>query len=187
MSEPTATTQAVVHQADHHEPQVISPDITLMILTWVSFFILLGVLYKFAWKPILSGLQEREDKIRKSLEDAQKAQEEYRRVKDNTDKMIAEADEQAKFIVERSKKAAVEAAKVIERQAKEEAQIQLNNAQQEIARQTEKVRSGLCEEGAQLAVELAGKILSSELDEAKHQKLVDQFIKDFHPEKSHAT
>ena len=54
------------------QPGILSPDITLVILTWISFFALLVILHKFAWKPILAGLKQREDYIRKSLEDADK-------------------------------------------------------------------------------------------------------------------
>ena len=185
MEEPLSPTTEVATNTHHEAPGILTPDVEMLILTWVTFFLLLGILYKFAWKPILAALEDREQKIRRLVEDARKAKEEYERIKASANNIISEADHKAKEIVERAQKAAQEAAKVIERRAKDEVQILLNNATQEIERQKEKVKVSLQEESAELAVNLAGKILSEQLDRDKHQKLIDRFIKDFHPEKHH--
>ncbi len=161
---------------------LMSPDSTIAVLSYVTFFILLAILYKFAWKPILAVLEARENTIRQSLDDAKKAKEELQKVQEASRQMIKEADEQAKIIVERSRKAAVEAAKVIEHQAKEEAQIMLTNANQEIKKIIEKAQITLRQESVHWAVGLAQKILKENLDESKQQKLIDQFIKDWKPE-----
>ncbi len=180
-----AETVEVVKGEEHQaQPGVLSPDLTIVILTYVTFFILLAILYKFAWRPILSLLDQRENTIRQSLDDAKKAREELEQVKASTERLIAEADEKAKMVVERSRKAAVEAARTIEHKAQEEAQIMLNNASQEMKAMVQKARMSLRQESAGWAVDLAQKLLEDNLDPAKQQKLVDHFIKDFKPEQS---
>ncbi len=178
-----ATVQAAPNGAQtHQDPSVISPDLTMVLLTWVTFFLLLAVLYKFAWKPILNALDAREENIRRSLEDAQKAREELAKVNATSQQIISQADEKAKEIVERSRKAAMEAARVIENKAKEEAGIVLGNATAELGALQQKAKVMLRQESVEVAVQLASKILGENLDQDKHQKLIDEFLKDFKPE-----
>jgi len=165
----------------YKEPGIISPDVGMMVLTWVTFFLLLAVLYKYAWKPILSGLDAREETIRRSLEEAQQARDELAKVHIETQKMIVAADEKAKHIVDRARKAAVEAARVIEHKANEEAQIILKNAEHEIEAMKDKAIVTLRKESVDLAVSLAEKIIDEELDKEKHRTFVDKLIKEFHP------
>ena len=66
---------AMGHAASAGSSNLLMPETLMVILTWVTFFILLFILQKFAWKPILAGLKKREDYIRKSLEDADKINE----------------------------------------------------------------------------------------------------------------
>ncbi len=165
-----------------HEPNIIAPEVQMLILTWVTFFLLLAILYKFAWKPILSALDAREAKIRKALDDARQAEEKLTEINQARASRIAEADNQARDIVERSRKAAVEAAKNTEHKAREKAQILLTNAQQELRAQVDKARVSLREESVAAAVGLAEKILQEELDDKKHQKLIDRLIEDFYPD-----
>ncbi len=174
-----------VGTAGHSEaakPGILTPDAQMLVLTWVTFGLLLVVLYKFAWKPILTMLDAREENIRKALEDAQKAREELARVKEDSQKIVSAADEQAKMIVERSRKAATEAARVVESRARDEASIVLNNATAEIEAMQKKAHMDLRREGADLAVNLAGKIIHEHLDKAKHEKLIDRLIEEFEPE-----
>jgi len=96
------------------ESSLLSPDASMLVLTWVTFFLLLAVLYKFAWKPILAALDTREESIRKSLEDAERIKGEVERLNETRAQMMAESEERAKDIIDQSRKAATEAAKVIE-------------------------------------------------------------------------
>ncbi len=172
---------ASAHQ-QAEQPGILTPDAQMLVLTWVTFFLLLIVLYKYAWKPILTALEAREENIRKSLEDARKAREELARVTETSRKIVVAADEQAKMIVERSRKAAQEAAQVIERKARDETSILLTNATSEIEALQKKVQTDLKKEGVDLAIHLAGKLIHEHLDKSKHEKLVDRLIKDFEPE-----
>ena len=159
-------------------PGILSPDVTLVILTWVSFLTLLVILHKFAWKPILAGLKQREDYIRKSLEDADKVNKQLAEVELAKGKILLEAKERANVIIEQSRKAGTELASQIEGRAKKSAEEIINSAQQEIQGEYERVRNTIRKESAQTAISLAEKILKENLNTEKNRNLINQAIKD---------
>ena len=77
--------------ASHSQQGFFAPDVSMVLLTWITFFLLLAVLYKFAWKPILSALKEREESIQESLDSAKHAKEEMAQLKADNEKIIAQA------------------------------------------------------------------------------------------------
>lgn len=162
----------------NHEVNLIKAEGQIVLLTWVTFFILLGILYKFAWKPILQALDEREERIRRAVDEAEKIRAEYEKIEEARRKLITEAQDKAKEIVEQSRKAAINAAKVIEQKTKEQADILLENAQREIRSEQEKAIASLREESAKIAVALAGKIIGENLDNDRNEKLVNRLIKE---------
>lgn len=164
--------------ASSREVSLINPEVQVVFLTWVTFFILLAILYKFAWKPILQSLDEREARIRRAVEEAEKTRDEYEKIEEARKRVISEAQEKAKEIVEQSRKAAINAAKVIEQKTKEQADIVLENAQREIKHEQEKAIASLREESAKVAIALAAKILDENLDNERNQRLVNRLIKE---------
>jgi len=156
----------------------INPDLNMLILTWVTFFLLLAVLHKFAWKPILSALDAREKHIRDSIEDADKIKAEMEKLAETQKQLMDETGEKAKAIMDESRQAAKEAANTIQEKAKEESKIILENARREINEEKEKAQSELREESAEIAVALAGKIIEQNLDKEKNRKLINQYIND---------
>ncbi len=156
---------------------IFSPEVQVVILTWVTFFIVLAILYKFTWKPILTALNAREEYIRRSLEEADAARSEMAKVTEKCNQLVAQADQKAKEIVAQARKGAYEAAKTIEQKAREETQILLENAQREINAQTEKAQAILRTESVEIAVALASKIIEENLDTEKNRKLVNELIK----------
>ena len=159
-----------------HNPMAV--DFGMAIVVWVCFILLCLILYKFAWKPILTGLDKREETIRKALEDAEQAAAELAKIGDSRATIIAEADTKAKEIVATARKAAVEGARVIENKAKEESQILLENATREINAAREKAEARLRYESAELAIGLASKLIGENLDDAKNRALTDRLIAD---------
>ena len=156
----------------------LTPDVMMIVLTWVTFFALFFVLYKFAWKPILTGLDNREAAIRKSVEEVQKIKDELAAMDAKRSAILAQADAKAKTIVDESRKAAQEAAKVIQQKTREEAQIIIENATREVDQQVEMAKRVLLEESTRTAVQLAEKILKENLNEDKQRKLVKEYIKE---------
>ena len=163
--------------APHHEKGFFSPDMNMVLLTWVTFFLLLAVLYRFAWKPILSILDAREESIRKSLEDVDRIKNELESLDAKCSQLIADADSKAAEVIDQSRKAAKEAANIIQNKAREEAQISLENALRDIKEETQKARVKLREESVQIAVGLASKLIKENMSADKNRLLIDRFIK----------
>ncbi len=157
---------------------ILSPDTTLVILTWISFFALLAILHRFAWKPILAALKQREDYIRKSLDDADKIKSQLAEVEAAKKAILDEAKEKANIIIEQSRKMGHELAGQIEGRAKKNAEGIITSAHQEIEGERERVRNALKKESVQTAVSLAEKILKENLDTKKNRDLINQAIKD---------
>jgi F-type H+-transporting ATPase subunit b len=157
---------------------IFKPDIIMSILTWVTFFILLVILKKFAWKPIMKGLDEREELIRKSLQEADQAKEQLAQIEKRKIQILEEAKTQANAIIEQSRKMGGELAGQIEGRAKKNAEEIISSAHQEIEGECERMRNTLRKESVQTAVSLAEKILKENLDTEKNRKLIDQAIKD---------
>ena len=163
---------------ESQQPGILSPDTTLVILTWISFFGLLAVLHKFAWKPILAGLKQREDYIRKSLEDADKVNKQLAEFEVEKGKILNEAKEKANIIIEQSRKMGIELAGQIEHRAKKSAEEIINSAHQEIEGECERARNALKKESAQIAISLAERILKENLNTEKNRNLINQAMKD---------
>jgi len=157
---------------------VLTPEVILVCLTWAIFFIVLFILQKFAWKPILAGLKQREDYIRKSYEDADKIKAELAAVEVSKAKILDEAKDKANAIIEQSRKIGNDLAIQIEQRAKKNAEEIVISAHQEIEGERERVRNALKKESAQTAVSLAEKILKENLDTEKNRNLINQAIKD---------
>ncbi len=161
-----------------HEANILAPELHVLILTWVVFFGLLAVLYRFAWKPILTALDKREGDIRQAVEEAEKTHQEFLKINERRDQIILQAQDEAKDIIAQSRKGAVHAAKVIEQKAKEEAQIAFENSQRAIKAEVEKAEVYLRQASAEAAVELAGKLIKENLNDAKNRKLVEDLIQE---------
>lgn len=163
--------------APHETSNPMTVDVSMMILTWITFLVVAVILHKVAWKPILTGLERREATIRKALEDAAKAREELERVNARRQQIMDEADAKARDIVDMARQAAVEVASAIESRAREESHILLSNAQRDIQNAHDKAVANLRRESAALAIDLSRKIIGENLDEQKSRALVDRLIK----------
>lgn len=160
------------------ESTLFTPNIYMVILTWVLFLLLLGILYKFAWKPILKALDDREALIRRSVDEAERVVAELAKIDRTREQVILEAQGKAKKIIDDARRAAVEATHTIEDKAREETKILLENAKREIREETQRAQAKLREESAHVAVSLAGKLIEQKLDEAKDRKLIDELLKE---------
>ena len=82
---------------------LVQPDPGLFIWTILTFLVLLGLLAKFAWGPLLKALEERQETIRKSLDDADHAKQELERLQQESARIIAEARAEAQSIMVKSR------------------------------------------------------------------------------------
>src|SRR5215471_16951133 len=100
---------------------LVQPDPGLFIWTILTFLVLLGLLAKFAWKPLLAALESRQEAIRRSLDDAEKAKQELARLQQESAKMMEQARIEAESILAKSRSDAERLREDLKAKAKEEA------------------------------------------------------------------
>src|SRR5262245_22555597 len=115
---------------------LVQPDPGLFIWTIITFLVLLALLAKFAWRPLLAALESRQDAIKKSLDDADRAKQELARLQQESAKMIEQARIDADAIVAKTRSDADRLRDELKTKAKEEADAILRNAEQQIQLQT---------------------------------------------------
>jgi len=144
----------------------------------VTFVVLLLILKKVAWKPILSALEQREVAIRESLEKAEKAREEAQKVLDKNQANIALAGEESKKIINQSRAYAEKLKEQMIRESKEQARKIIDEAAAEIERKKEAAFNELKNQVAEIAINAAEKILRENLDKESNKKVVDKYIRE---------
>jgi len=150
--------------------ELVKPDIGLLFWMTTCFLILLVVLRKFAWGPILNALNEREKGIQQALDEASRAREEINSLKDGQQKILNEAKEQREEIISEAKKFAEEY-KVTKKDAidKEMAK-RLESIQDTIEKEKQAALDSIKKGVASLSVEIAEKILEKKLESDSTQE-----------------
>ena len=157
-------------------PSLFTGDLGNVIWSLVTFFAVLVVLGKFAWRPILGALQKREDFIRESLAHAKRDRDEAeQRLKEYSEKIVA-ARSEATAIVEEGRRDGDVLRQKLEEDGKAEAKAILERAKREIAIATDTAVKELYTLSGKLATEVAGRILRKELNPREHERLITESI-----------
>jgi F-type H+-transporting ATPase subunit b len=156
---------------------LVQPDPGLFIWTIVTFLVLLGLLAKFAWRPLLQALESRQERIRKSLDDADRARQELERLQRESVKMMQQARMEAESIVTQTRADAERLREELKQKAKDEADNILRNAQQQIQLQTRQAIQQIRREVADMAVLLASKLLERNIAKEDNARLIDDTLK----------
>jgi F-type H+-transporting ATPase subunit b len=153
----------------------------LIVWTILTFVAVLAILGKFAWKPIVGALTKREDDIRTSIEQAERANAEAKRLLEENKRQLAMAEAHSQAAVREGRAMGERVkAEVIEK-ANASARQMIEQAKEEIRREKDAALLALRSEVADLAVGAAGKIIDANLDVNKHRSLVDSVINDIRP------
>lgn len=158
---------------------LLLPDTGLFILQTLAFILLLVFLGKFAWKPILNGLKEREQTIESALLAAEQAKNEMQALQADNEKLLAEARAERDSIL----KEAMDVANSIKEEAKEEtgkiaAKI-LEDAKVDSENLKKAALAEVRTQVAALALEITEKVIRKQLGEKNAQEaLVDEYVKD---------
>lgn len=150
----------------------------LYIIGWtaVNFFVLLALLYKFAFNPVNAMLEQRANTIESSIKHAEELRVEVDQLRKEAQANLAESRKEAQEIIGRATKAAEDAKAEIAAQAKEEAANMKAKAQAEIASATEAAKLELRDTAATLAMMAAEKVLGRVITEEDNKKMVKEFI-----------
>jgi F-type H+-transporting ATPase subunit b len=150
----------------------------LMIWTVITFIILLLILKKVAWKPILSALDKRENDIRESLAQAEKAKDEAKQILEENQANLAKAEEESRKIIEQSRTYAESLKEQLMRESKEQAKKIVDDASSEIQRNKDAAFEELKGQIAEIAVNAAEKIIRESLDAQKSKQVIDKYLND---------
>jgi F-type H+-transporting ATPase subunit b len=144
----------------------------------VNFIILLLVLRRYLFKPVLGMLDERARRIRDSTEAAERAREESARAEQERGEVLKEARRQAEEIVNRAMQEADGLRSEARKAAQEEAQRIISRAEQEATAERQQAMQELRAQVADLAVLAAGRVIGRSLDDHAHRALVEEFLAD---------
>lgn len=151
-------------------------DVGLSIWTIVVFLVLLWVLAKFAWRPILAALDAREERIEEAIAEATRMREEAGRLVEQHRRQLATAREHAQQILAESRQAADKLRREMEERARRESEEIVERARREIAREREQALDALRREAVDLAIAAAARLLRQRLDSAADRQLVLEYL-----------
>ena len=161
-------------------------DINTGLSAWtlIVFAILVALLGKFAWKPILDAVEAREKSIRSALDEAAQRNAEAAKLLDEHRAQIADARRQAGELIAEGRVAGEGVRKSIEEKARTEAQAIIERARSEIEREKDAAIAELRKESVDLALAAASKLMQQNLDQPKDRALVERYLAEMSTEKS---
>jgi len=158
---------------------LVMPDTGLLIWMVITFLIVLMLLKKFAWKPILKMIKEREDSIDSALKSAERAKDEMRTLQSDNEKILAQARSERDAMMKEARDMKDSIVGEAKGKAKEEADKILAAAREAIQNEKMAAITELKNQVALLSIEIAEKILKHELsDENKQKELIGNLLKD---------
>jgi len=156
---------------------LVQVDPGLFIWTIVTFLVLLTLLAKFAWRPLLEALETRQNAIRKSLDDAQQAKEELERLHVESGQIIQRARNDAEAVIAQSRSDGDRLREELKQKARAEADHIVKNAERQIQLETSRALEQIRREAIDLSVMIASKIIKRNLSKEDNEKLIDDALK----------
>jgi F-type H+-transporting ATPase subunit b len=148
---------------------LLTPELGLFFWTLIAFLAVLFILRKFAWKPILSSLGEREKGIADSIAAAERVRNEMSQLKSENEKLMVQAREERTVMLKEAKEMKDRIINEAKEQAKTEANKIITDAQAQIIQQKNAALTEVKNEIGNLAVTVAEKILRKQLSEKEAQ------------------
>ena len=156
---------------------LVQLDPGLYIWTIIVFLVLLGLLAKFAWRPLLEALDQRQESIRRSLDDAAKAKQELERLQTESQRILAAARSEAESIVARTRDDANRLRDEMRQKAQAEAATIVKNAQKQIELETNRALQQIRHEAVDLSVAIASKLLQRNVSKQDNERLIEDTFK----------
>jgi F-type H+-transporting ATPase subunit b len=156
---------------------LVQIDPGLFIWTILVFLVLLTLLAKFAWKPLLQSLEVRQNTIAKALDDAQKAKVELERLNQESEAIIRRARGEADSIITASRADSERLREEMRQKARSESEGIVKNAERQIQLETARALQQIRHEAADLGVAIASKLIQRNLTKEDNEKLIDDALK----------
>ncbi|TDI79856.1 MAG: F0F1 ATP synthase subunit B [Bacteroidetes bacterium] len=158
---------------------LLTPDIGLLFWTFMSFAILFFVLKKFAWKPIVKTVNDRENSIREALASADAAKREMQNLTADNEKLLKEARVERDAMMKEARELKTKLIADAKEEAKVEGAKMIANAQAAIQSEKKAAIADIKNQVASLSIEIAEKVVTEELsNKDKQLKLVSDLLGD---------
>jgi F-type H+-transporting ATPase subunit b len=158
---------------------ILAPDIGLMFWTLLIFLILLFLLRKFAWKPIVTALKEREESIEKALNEARTAREEIENLKLENDKILTQAKIERDAMLRQAKELGDSIVSQAKENAHKEGKQILAETRELVKKEKEQAMLELKNEIGDLVIKTASKVIRQELTGSDQQKkIIEESLKE---------
>ena len=161
--------------------EAFSVDVWKLAFQIVNFLILLYLLNRFLFKPVLARLDERNSKIGKGLEDAEAAARDRELARAEREAAVEEARKEAAEMVARANKMAEDTRKEILDEARSQAEKATERAREEINAEKERAMAELRAQVADLALDAAAKLVRSDMNATTQRRLVEEFLAEAEP------
>ena len=156
---------------------LVQPDPGLFVWTILTFLILVALLARFAWRPLLQALERRQATIVQSLEDAQRARQELERLQRESTQIMAQARAEAESMLARSRSDAEALREELKQKARTEAAGIVKNAERQIQLETARAIQQIRHEAVDLSVAIASKILRRQVTREDNEALIQEALK----------
>ena len=160
----------------HESPSLFTGDLGNIFWSLATFGLVIFILGRYAWKPLLSALQKREEFIRESLAQARKDREEAEARLQEYERKIAAARDEASGIVDEGRRDAEVVRQRIENEARAEGDAMVRRARRDIEIARDTAVSEIYRIAAHLATDAAGRIIRKELSPDDHKALIEESI-----------
>jgi F-type H+-transporting ATPase subunit b len=158
---------------------LITPDVGTVFWMFIAFLIVLFILGKFAWKPILNALKQRENSIEMALKSAEMAKKEMEKVKADNEKIMEEAKSERDNLLKEARELKEQIINEAKEQAADEANKMIETARANFRNERSAAMNEMKNQVARLSINVAEKILRQKLSEYKNQQeLMEGFMKD---------
>jgi F-type H+-transporting ATPase subunit b len=155
---------------------LVQPDPGLFIWTLLTFLVLLALLAKFAWRPLLQALDSRQQGIRKALDDALQAKQELEKIQRESAEILRKARLDADGVIAQSRTDADRLREELRQKAKAEADGILRNSERQIQLEAARALQQLRAEAVDLSVGIASKILQRNVSKEDNERLIAEAL-----------
>ena len=156
---------------------LVQPDPGLYIWTIATFLVLVGLLAKFAWGPLLAAMAARQDAIRKSLDEARQARQELERLNVESARILAQARTEAEAILSATRSDATQFREELKQQARADAAAIVKNAEKQVELEKTRAIQEIRQEAVNLSVTIASKLLQRNVSKDDNLRLIEDTFK----------
>ena len=162
--------------------ELLTPNVGLAVWTILTFVVVLLVLRRYAWGPILRSMEARERGIQQLIDDAERARDEADALLEQYRRQLAEARNEGQRILAEGKTAAERVREEMLERARAEAEAIVSRAGSEIDMQRKKAVAEIKQQAVELAISAASKVIEESLDEERHRRIVEDYLRDLETE-----